>query len=42
MGRRVSGNGTVTYTVAPNTSRPKKRNTKLIIAGKQFTVTQLK
>jgi hypothetical protein len=32
----------VTYSVASNTVRPKKRNGKLTIAGKQFTVTQLR
>jgi hypothetical protein len=37
-----TGNGSVNYTVAPYTGKPKKRNGSLTIAGQTFTVQQLR
>ena len=41
-GASGSGNGSVTYSVAPYTGKPKKRNGKVTIAGITFSVTQTK
>ena len=41
-GASGSGNGTVTYSVAPYTGRPKNRNGTITIAGQTFTVKQSK
>jgi len=41
-GASGSGNGTVTYSVAPYTGKPKKRNGTVTIAGITFSVTQTK
>lgn len=37
-----SGNGTVTFSVAPYTGKPKKRNGTITIAGETFSVSQTK
>jgi hypothetical protein len=37
-----SGNGTVNYSVAPYTGKPKRRNGTATIASRTFTVTQTK
>lgn len=39
---RGTGNGTVTYAVAPYTGKPKTRTATLDVAGRTFTVTQTK
>jgi glucose/arabinose dehydrogenase len=39
-GASGSGNGTVTYSVAPYTGKPKKRNGTMTIAGMNFAVNQ--
>ena len=39
-GAAGSGNGTVTYSVAPYTGRPRKRNGTLTVAGQNFVVSQ--
>jgi len=41
-GASGTGNGTVTYSVAANTGRPKTRNGTMTIAGQTFTVKQTK
>lgn len=41
-GASGSGNGTVTYTVAPYAAEPKKRNGTVTIAGQAIQVTQTK
>lgn len=41
-GASGSGNGTVTYSVAAYTGKPKKRTGTATIAGKTFSVTQSK
>jgi hypothetical protein len=41
-GASGTGNGTVSYTVAPYTGRPKNRNGSITIAGLNFTVKQSK
>jgi hypothetical protein len=35
-----SGNGTVTYTVAPYTGKPKKRNGSITVGGRTLTIQQ--
>jgi hypothetical protein len=39
-GASGSGNGTVTYSVAPYTGKPKNRNGSATIAGQTFSVKQ--
>jgi len=41
-GTSGTGNGTVTYDVAPYTGRPKNRNGSITIAGQTFTIKQSK
>ncbi len=41
-GASGSGNGTVTYNVAPYTGKPKNRNGSMTIAGQSFTIKQSK
>jgi hypothetical protein len=41
-GANAMGNGTVTYSVAQYTGKPKKRNGTLAIAGQTFSVSQTK
>ncbi len=41
-GASGNGNGTVIYSVAPYTGRPRKRNGTMTIAGQTFTVQQLR
>ncbi|MCA1650092.1 MAG: hypothetical protein LC753_07345 [Acidobacteria bacterium] len=42
QGASGAGNGTVSYTVAPYTGRPKNRNGSMTIAGLNFAVKQTK